>query len=347
MFSLFRELLLRTSGDILMSFEWMNEIDQKFPFTRPDYGMADFIKELEDKGFITRQDTRQFQNPYKASSKLEIDIRKSSFEEIFGRMRKTRSGNHSNQKNGRGDEIDDQLRNFEFGDDFERVQASESLKNAYLKNSTPEYLEEADLVVSDRLQENQCSTVLMIDISHSMILYGEDRITPAKKVGLALAHMITQFYPKDTLDVIVFGDDAWKVELKDLPFLEVGPYHTNTVAGLELAIDLLNKRRNPNKMIMMITDGKPSCIKKGKEYYKNSFGLDRQIIQRTLGLAVKCRRLQIDINTFMVASDPYLIEFIEEFTKANQGKSFYTSLDGLGEKILVNYKNNRKKNSSR
>jgi uncharacterized protein with von Willebrand factor type A (vWA) domain len=119
--------------------------------------------------------------------------------------------------------------------------------------------------------KSQTSTVLMIDISHSMILYGEDRITPAKKVAMALSELIKTRYPKDTLDIVVFGNDAWTIEVKDLPYLQVGPYHTNTVAGLELAMEILRRRRNPNKQIFMITDGKPTCLKVGRQYYKNSF----------------------------------------------------------------------------
>jgi len=185
--------------------------------------------------------------------------------------------------------------------------------------------------------------VLMIDISHSMILYGEDRITPAKKVAMALSELITTRYPKDTLDVIVFGNDAWQIDIKDLPYLEVGPYHTNTVAGLELAMDIIRRRKNANKQIFMITDGKPTCIKKGKKYYKNSFGLDRTIINRTLNLAQRCRKLNIPVTTFMIARDRYLMNFVDQFTRANNGKAFYSSLKGLGEFIFQDYKNNKRK----
>ena len=183
----------------------------------------------------------------------------------------------------------------------------------------------------------------MIDISHSMILYGEDRITPAKKVAMALAELITTRYPKDSLDIIVFGNDAWRIEIKDLPYLEVGPYHTNTVAGLELAMNILRRRKNPNKQIMMITDGKPTCIKKGRKYYKNAFGLDRKILNRTLGLATKAKKLQIPITTFMIARDPWLVQFVDQFTRANNGKAFYSSLKGLGEFLFMDYKDSKRK----
>ena len=221
---------------------------------------------------------------------------------------------------------------------------TESLKNAQLEHGIDDFkMTENDLEVYETFYQSQTSTVLMIDISHSMILYGEDRITPAKRVAMALAELITTRYPKDTLDIIVFGDDAWPVEIKDLPYLQVGPYHTNTVAGLELAMEILRKRKNHNKQIMMITDGKPTCIKKGKNYYKNSFGLDRTILNRTLGLAVKCRKLQIPITTFMIAQDPYLVRFVDQFTTANGGKAFYSSLQGLGEFIFMDYKRSKRK----
>ena len=204
-------------------------------------------------------------------------------------------------------------------------------------------MQESDLEVMEQEYQAQTSTVLMIDISHSMILYGEDRITPAKKVAMALSELIMTRYPKDTLDVIVFGNDAWQIQVKDLPYLEVGPYHTNTVAGLELAMDILRRRKNANKNIFMITDGKPTCLKEGLTYYKNSFGLDRKIINKCYNYAAQCRRLNIPITTFMIAQDPYLQEYVKEFTAINKGKAFYTSLDGLGDFIFEDYERNKKR----
>jgi uncharacterized protein with von Willebrand factor type A (vWA) domain len=184
----------------------------------------------------------------------------------------------------------------------------------------------------------------MIDISHSMILYGEDRITPAKKVAMALAELITSRYPKDTIDIIVFGNDSWPIEIKDIPYLQVGPYHTNTVAGLRLAMDILRRKRNTNKQIFMITDGKPSCvIEPTGEYYMNSNGLDKYIVDKCYTMAAQARKLHIPITTFMIAQDQYLMQFIENFTKANQGKAFYTGLGGLGEMIFADYEQNRVK----
>jgi uncharacterized protein with von Willebrand factor type A (vWA) domain len=222
---------------------------------------------------------------------------------------------------------------------------TESLKNAQINNGIGEFdITESDLVVEETAHKAQMSTVLMIDISHSMILYGEDRITPAKKVAMALAELITTRYPKDTLDILVFGNDAWRIEIKDLPYLKVGPYHTNTVAGLQLAMDLLRRKRNTNKQIFMITDGKPSCLRlPDGDYYKNSNGLDPYIMNKCYAMAQQARRLHIPITTFMITDDSYLMQFVREFTQANRGKAFYTGLSGLGEMIFEDYENNRKK----
>ncbi|MHB1922505.1 MAG: vWA domain-containing protein, partial [Chitinophagaceae bacterium] len=136
---------------------------------------------------------------------------------------------------------------------------------------------------------------------------------------------------------------AWQIEIRDLPYLQVGPFHTNTVAGLELAMDLLRKRKNPNKQIMMITDGKPTCLKIGRKYYKNSFGLDRKILNRTLNLAAKCKKLKIPITTFMVAQDPWLQEFVKDFTETNNGKAFFSGTDQLGQFLFYDFERNKRK----
>ncbi len=237
------------------------------------------------------------------------------------------------------------IRSFQFGDTLDQISMTESLKNAQINGGIDDFmLLESDLEVVDRESKIQTSTVLMIDISHSMILYGEDRITPAKKVALALAELIRTKYPKDTLDILVFGNDAWQIQLKDIPYLEVGPYHTNTVAGLELAMDLLRRRKTKNKQVFMITDGKPTCLKEGINYYKNSFGLDRKIVNKTLTIAAQARRLEIPITTFMIATDPYLKQFVQQFTQVNNGRAYYSGLNGLGGFVLEDFQRNRRKN---
>ncbi len=339
--NLFLQLLNYTAGDFSEAMNWMNELDREYKLTNDDYTMADFIDELKRKGYIK---DGEGDGQYLITPKTEQTIRKNAFEEIFGKLKKSKQGNHQTRFTGNGEELTNDNREYRFGDSPEQVAMTESLRNAQINHGISDFfLTENDLVVQEKEYKTQTSTVLMIDISHSMILYGEDRITPAKKVAMALSELIRTRYPKDTLDVIVFGDESWQIEVKDLPYLQVGPYHTNTVAGLELAMNLLRRRKNPNKQIFMITDGKPSCMKEGNKLYKNSFGLDRKIVNKCLNLAAACKKLKIPITTFMVAEDPYLQTFIHEFTEANSGKAFYSSLNGLGGYVLEDFERNRRK----
>lgn len=345
LFDVFMEIITHTSGDMEEAMEWMNVIDQEYKLTTEDYTMDDFIEDLKKKGYLREEIQPNKQGGLSITAKTERTLRKKAMDQIFGKIRKNGMGNHKSKKSGQGDESTGEFRNFQFGDSVEHISVTESLKNAQINNGIGEFkLTEQDLVVEDTHHKSQMSTVLMIDISHSMILYGEDRITPAKKVAMALAELITTSYPKDTLDVIVFGDDAWPIKIKDLPYLNVGPYHTNTVAGLELAMDILRRKRNTNKQIFMITDGKPSCLRlPDGQYYKNSNGLDEYIVEKCYTMAAQARKMHIPITTFMIAQDPYLMTFIEEFTASNQGKAFFTGLKGLGEMIFHDYETNRKK----
>ncbi|MGK0390692.1 MAG: Ca-activated chloride channel family protein [Maribacter sp.] len=344
---LFQQLLLHTSGDVDEALSWLTELDKEHNLTDNDYGIADFIKDLEDKGYI-QSPNKGKGGGFTPTAKMEINLRQSALKDVFGDIKKSKRGNHNTRSGGMGDEFTSEIRPYQFGDSLEHLALSESIRNAQINNGIDDFkLTQRDLEIRETFYQSQMSTVLMIDISHSMILYGEDRITPAKKVAMALAEYITTKFPKDTLDIIVFGNDAWRIEIKDLPYLKVGPYHTNTVAGVQLAMDILRKRKNPNKQIFMITDGKPTCIKKGKKYYKNSWGLDKGIINRTLNLANQCRKLKIPITTFMIAQDPYLVQFVEKFTAANNGKAFYSSLKGLGEFVFKDYKQNKSKRKGR
>lgn len=341
---LFKEILIHTSGNVDEALSWLTQLDREHNLTDSDYGIADFIEDLKAKGYISDRDKNGQAGVSNPTAKMEMELRQKALDDIFEDLQKSKRGKHSTKSMGHGDEWTSDVRPYEFGDKLEQIDMSSSIRNAHINHGIEEFtLSTDDLQVFETYYQSRTSTVLMIDISHSMILYGEDRITPAKKVAMALAELITTRYPNDTIDIIVFGNDAWRVEIKDLPYLQVGPYHTNTVAGLKLAMDILRKRKNPNKQIMMITDGKPTCIKKGKKYIKNSHGLDRNILNRTLALAVKCRKLQIPITTFMIARDPYLVHFVDQFTKANNGKAFYSSLQGLGEFIFMDYKNNKRK----
>lgn len=340
--NLFLQLLQYTNGDVAEALDWLNQLDQQHHLTNNNYGMGNFIQDLKDKGYIN-------ENPvdgnFSPSSKTNQTIRKRSLEEVFGKLKKGPKGNHTTSKIGQGDELNSDVRKFAFGDSLDQIDLTASIHNAQVNHGIDDFkLTENDLEIKEKDLKTQTSTVLMIDISHSMILYGEDRITPAKKVAMALAELIKTRYPKDTLDIIVFGNDAWPIEVKDLPYLQVGPYHTNTYAGLELALDLLRKRKNINKQIFMITDGKPTCLKEGTGYYQNSFGLDRKIINKTLTMAAQARRLNIPITTFMIATDPYLQKFVREFTETNKGKAYYSNLNGLGDFIFEDFEKNRKKN---
>ena len=360
LFEIFQELVTHTSGDVEEALDWLRELDKEYELTDDDYTIDDFIEDLKSKGYIREE--FDMDNPQggegeegeensgrsgnlSITAKLERMLRQQALDQIFGKIKRSGSGNHKTGKSGKGDEHTGEFREYRFGDSLEHISMTESLKNAQVNHGLDNFsLSEEDLVVEDTQHKAQMSTVLMIDISHSMILYGEDRITPAKKVAMALAELITTRYPKDTLDILVFGNDAWPIPIKDLPYLRVGPYHTNTVAGLQLAMDMLRRKRNTNKQIFMITDGKPSCLRlPNGDYYKNSVGLDEYIVEKCYAMAQQARKLHIPITTFMIAEDPYLMQFVREFTKANKGKAFYTGLKGLGEMIFEDYEQNRKR----
>ncbi|MGR3809176.1 vWA domain-containing protein [Jiulongibacter sp. NS-SX5] len=345
LFDIFQQLLLIFAGNVAEALDYMSELDRRYELTSDAYGMADFIQDLKDKGYITEEQGEG--GGLSMTPKSEKSIRKSSLEEIFGKLKRSKgAGNHKSKFSGSGGEKSTDVRAFQFGDSLDQISMTESLKNAQVNSGLGDdfRLTENDLEVMETERNLHTSTVLMIDISHSMILYGEDRITPAKKVALAMAELIKTRYPKDNLDILVFGNDAWTIQLKDIPYLEVGPYHTNTVAGLELAMDLLRRRKTKNKQIFMITDGKPTCLKEGINYYKNAFGLDRKIVNRTLTIAAQARRMNIPVTTFMIASDPYLKQFVRDFTEVNKGRAYYSNLDGLGGFVLEDFERNRRRN---
>lgn len=348
-FDVFKDLLTHTSGDIEEAFEWLDMLDKEYDIFTDEYTLEDFEEDLRKRGYIKKEDDSEDGNTGTGkgknilTAKLEAALREYALDQIFGKLKKSGIGNHRTNKAGVGDERDGENRNFQYGDDLSTVNMTESLKNAQINNGISDLrMTEDDLIVEETKHKAQMSTVLMIDISHSMILYGEDRITPAKKVAMALVELIKRKYPKDSIDIIVFGNEAWPIKIKDLPYLQVGPYHTNTVAGLELAMDILRRKRNTNKQIFMITDGKPSCLKlPNGEYYMNSVGLDQRIVTECLNKAAQARKLKIPITTFMIAQDPYLRQFVNAFTAQNKGKAFLTGLSGLGQMIFEDYEKNR------
>ncbi len=353
LFEIFQELITHTSGDVDEALDWLRELDKEYELTDDDYTIDDFIEDLKAKGYLREEFTDSGEDgdgegeggSLSITAKMERIIRQRALDQIFGKLKRSGSGNHKTGKTGRGDEHTGDFREYRYGDPLDHISMTESLKNAQVNHGIDGFsLTEDDLVVEDTHYKAQMSTVLMIDISHSMILYGEDRITPAKKVAMALAELITTRYPKDTLDILVFGNDAWPIPIKDLPYLKVGPYHTNTVAGLQLAMDMLRRKRNTNKQIFMITDGKPSCLRlPDGTYYKNSVGLDDHIVEKCYNMARQARKLHIPITTFMIAQDPYLMQFVRHFTEANRGKAFFTGLKDLGGMIFEDYEQNRRK----
>jgi len=342
LFSLFSYILLQTNGDVNEALDWLSQLDEQYRLFNAEMSLSDFIQELKDKGYIDEND-----GMYILKSKGEMRVRQDSFKEIFGNLKKSTEGFHETPLSGKGVERNNTTKKYQFGDQPQNIDTTQTLSNAFKREGIDDFnLNEDDIEIYDTELQTTVSTVLLVDISHSMILYGEDRITPAKQVALALSELIMSKYRKDSLNIVLFGDEAKEVSLAELPYVTVGPYHTNTKAGLELARHLLRRNKNTNKQIFMITDGKPSAIYESstnRRIYKNSWGLDPKIINKTLDEAVACRREKIKITTFMIAQDPYLIRFVQEFTKANHGKAYYSSLNELGEHVFVDYIRNKNK----
>ena len=245
---------------------------------------------------------------------------------------------------GEGVERLPETRPYEFGDDLHLLDPLRSVHNALTRTQGELTLAEEDLEVHETEHLTSCASVLAIDISHSMVLYGEDRITPARKLALALTELIQTRYPKDSIEVVLFGDRAKRVPLSELAYIQAGPYHTNTREALQVARGLLARQKQPNKQVLLITDGKPSAITEvGDRIYKNPFGLDLKIVNLTLEEADLCRRQRVVVTTFMLATDPMLTEFVEKLTRVNRGRAFFASPYDLGQFVLADYLRNRRK----
>jgi len=337
---IFQQLLQHTAGDAREALRWLTALDKQYGLTEEDMGIGDFIEELKKQGYLKESEP----GVVVITARTEQAIRKRSLEEVFRHLRKSGRGTHKTPFTGAGDERLPETRAWHFGDDPHLLDITGTLSNSYRRGGISDWtLMEEDYEVYETDHLTHQATVLMIDLSHSMVLYGEDRITPARKTAMALAELILRRYRHDTLDIVAFGNTAWEVSIKDLPYLQVGPYYTNTRAGLQRARDILHRRRNRNRQIFMITDGKPSCHIEEGRMYRNAFGLDRKIVNKVLDEAVNCRREGITITTFMIASDPYLQSFVRELTEANQGRAYYASLDRLGEYIFEDFVRNRRR----
>ena len=307
---LFRQLLLRTNGDVEQALSWLKQLADEHSLFRGRLDVDDFRRYLESKGEITPPTPEM---PAQLTSRGAKGLRARSLEEMFRGLRPDAAGDHRTPFAGSGGERLSETRAYEFGDAVERIAFSPSIKNALKRTGIDGFdLREEDLEVYEVEHKTSTATVMMIDVSHSMVLYGEDRITPAKEVALAMAELVTTRFPKDSLEVVLFGNEAWRVPLDELPYISYGPFHTNTKAGLVLAREILRKKRQANRQILMITDGKPSCLTEPDgSLYKNSFGLDRRVVNKTLEEADNLRRLGIPVTTFMLTEDPTLVEFVE------------------------------------
>ena len=258
---------------------------------------------------------------------------------LLGSLGRSSIGSHETREQATGVEADAGSKSYEFGDTL-NLDIPETLKNAIARDGlqVPIDLDYRDLMVHQTDYRSSCATVLMLDISHSMVLYGEDRFSPAKRVALALSHLIRTEFPGDSLRVVTFGDRAEEIPLARLAKAQVGPFHTNTAEGLEVARRILKAQKKDMRQIIMITDGKPSAITlPNGRIYKNSGGLDRRILRATCREASACRRAGIPINTFMLANDAYLVRFVRQITKIARGKAYFTSTMTLGQYIMLDF----------
>ena len=338
--SLFNHLVLQTNGDVDTALDYMKYL-QQHGYLSLDYNLEEFEKKLKEDEVI-RIDKGQ----RKLTRRGERAIRTDSLNMIFNSLRKGGSGEHSTPYEGSGSQdFLPETRPYQFGDDLRDIDFNISLSNAIKRTGLSDIrLGEEDLEVHETEHLTSCATVLLLDVSHSMVLYGEDRITPAKQVALALSELILTHYQNDSLNVVLFGDEAWEVKIKDLPYVGAGPYYTNTKAGLEMARGILARKRHPNKQIFMITDGKPSVVRRSNgQLYRNPLGLDPIIVNRTLDEAVICRKRHIPITTFMVTSDPYLQRFIQRLTELNKGRAYLTSPSAIGGYLFWDFIANRRR----
>jgi len=265
--------------------------------------------------------------------------------DLLGSLGKSSFGRHDTRDLATGIEASGASRRYEFGDTL-NLDVTATLSSAIQREGLklPLNIEYSDLQLHQCEYQSSCATVLMLDCSHSMILYGEDRFTPAKKVAMALSHLIRTQYPGDSLSLILFHDSAEEVPLSQLARVKVGPYYTNTREGLRLAQRILQRQRKDMKQIVMITDGKPSALTlEDGRIYKNAFGLDPLVVSHTLEEVAKCKRAGILINTFMLASDYGLVQFVQKVTEMCRGKAYFTTPYTLGQYLLMDYMSRKTK----
>ena len=287
----------------------------------------------------------QMGEPREGQAKFELTDKALDFlgfktlKDLLGSLGKSSFGRHDTRDYATGIESSGSSRRYEFGDTM-NLDVNATLLSAIQRNGlqVPLELDYKDLQVRQCEYQSSCATVLMLDCSHSMILYGEDRFTPAKRVALALTHLIRTQYPGDSLHLVLFHDSAEEMPLQELARVKVGPYYTNTREGLRMAQRILSRQKKDMRQIVMITDGKPSALTlEDGRIYKNAFGLDPLVVSETLHEVARCRRNGILINTFMLASDYSLINFVQKVTEICHGKAYFTTPYTLGQYLLMDY----------
>lgn len=333
-----KDFLFLADGDVRLALDMLKESGELGEGEEADRRAEQLLKILEKAGLVNAEGkVRQL-----TDKGLRL-LSEKTLEELLSAIQRSHSGHHETSMKGSGDTYNHEPRPWEFGDHL-NIDITRTFQNAFVRRGIhlPIDLESSDLEIIETEHQSNCATVLMMDISHSMILYGEDRFTPAKKVALSLAHLIRTKYPQDSVDFLLFYDDAREVAFEELMSCQVGPYYTNTKAGLALAQRILSKYQSENKQIIMITDGKPSAIRHKNKIVRHSWW-DPWIIHETLREAEKCRNKNIRVNTFMLARDPLLIQFVQKQTQITKGKAYFTSPHTLGQYLLVDYMSQKRR----
>jgi Ca-activated chloride channel homolog len=343
------------SGELFPEEQLARMLEQLQAMTQEqmDQLLENLVQKLVDEGHLTLDQPEpqpgQGGNGPETRVKFEVTDKSLDFlgyktlKDLLGSLGKSSFGRHDTRDLATGIETSGSSKQYEFGDTM-NLDVSETLFSAVRREGlgVPINLEYRDLHVHQCEYQSSCATVLMLDCSHSMILYGEDRFTPAKKVALALAHLIKTQYPGDSLRCVLFHDGAEELDISQLARVQVGPYYTNTRAGLILAQRLLAQERKDMKQIVMITDGKPSALTlEDGRMYRNAFGLDPLVTAKTFEEVNRCKKQGILINTFMLASDYGLVSFVQKVTELCKGKAYFTTPYNLGQYLLMDYMNRK------
>ena len=318
------------------------------------------IQKMQEQNFINAEEPQQPGESETGngdgSARFEVTDKGMDFlgykalRELLGPLGKSSLGRHDTRHEAAGVETNGSSKQYEFGDTL-NLDITATLSNVFAREGTDFNrhngrlnLEYSDLQVQQADYQSSCATVVLLDCSHSMILYGEDRFTPAKRVAMALGHLIRTQFPGDTVDLVLFHDTAEHIPMGQLPRVKVGPHYTNTREGLRVAQRILQRSNKDMKQIVMITDGKPSALTlPDGRIYKNAFGLDPLVISETLEEVSRCKRSNIMINTFMLASDFQLVQFVQQVSQMCRGKAYFTTPETLGSYLLMDFMSRRMK----